>query len=149
MQAGSNVTLDASAAVPQEIRANDPRHLGNLTKNMSKINAQVSSDTKYDPTPPPRVDKNGKPLVENYTAELGASDTKLIDEKLFAIGALAAIVAVTILVIVLDPKLQSAVSQTQNGYVFLSVAALLCAITVLVVMRARYYNEIKMWYPRA
>lgn len=149
MQAGSNVTLDASAAVPQEIRANDPRHLGNLTKNMSKINAQVSSDTKYDPTPPPRVDKNGKPLIEHYTAELGASDTKLIDEKLFAIGALAVIVAVTILVIVLDPKLHSAVSQTQNGYVFLSVAALLCAITVLVVMRARYYNEIKMWYPRA
>ena len=65
MQAGSNVTLDASAAVPQEIRANDPRHLGNLTKNMSKINAQVSTDTKYDPTPPPRVDKNGKPIIEN------------------------------------------------------------------------------------
>ena len=148
MQAGSNVTLDANAAVPQEIRANDPRHLGNLTKNMSKINAQVSSDTKYDPTPPPRVDKNGKPIIENYIAELGPSDAKLVDEKLFAIGALAVIVAVTILVIVLDPKLQSAVSQTQNGYVFLSVAALLCATTVLVVMRARHYNEIKMWYPR-
>jgi hypothetical protein len=148
MQAGTNVTLDANAAIPSDIRADDPRHLGNLTKNMTKINAQVSSDTKYDPTPPPRVDSKGNPVKEKFTAELGASDMKLVDEKLYALGALAAIVGITVLVVFLDPKLRLPISKVNHGYVFLSAAGLICLLTIFMVTRARQANEVIRWYPQ-
>ena len=148
MQAGTNVTVDANAAHPSDIRPSDPRHLNNLSKNMTVINSQVSADTKYDPQAPPRVDKNGKPVKESFMSELGASDQKLRDEKLYAVGAIAAIVGVTILVVLSDPKMRAPVATIRNGYLFLGSSLLLCLITIGTVAYARRQNEIITWYPQ-
>jgi len=148
MQAGTSVTVDANAAHPSDIRPNDPRHLNNLSKNMTSINAQVSADTKYDPQAPPRVDKSGKPIKEKFVSDLGASDQKIRDESLYAAGAVAAIVGVTIIVVLSDPKMRSPVSGIRNGYAFLFGSLLICLVTLLVVVHARRINEIKTWYPQ-
>jgi hypothetical protein len=152
MQAGSNPVLDSSAAHPPEIRASDPRHLGNMTKKMDAINKQVASDTKYDPNPPPRVDQNGKPVTESFSNKLSfqalrASDAQINDELLYANGAGALIVLISIGIILLDPKLLRQTQGVQYGFVFLALAGIMCIITLIVVYMARKRNELIMWYP--
>ena len=148
MQAGASVTVDANAAIPQEIQPNDPRHLGNLTANMTRINAQVSNDTKYDPAPPPRVDKNGKPVIEQFVAQLEASETQLRGERFYAVGAIAAIIVVCILVVAADPKLNSTVKEIRNGYMFLGLSGVMSLITIYIMIRAIKTNELITWYPQ-
>jgi len=115
---------------------------------MTSINAQVSADTKYDPQAPPRVDKNGNPVKESFMSELGASEQRLRDERLYAVGAIAAIVGVTILVVLSDPKMRTPVASIRNGYLFLGASLLLCLITIGTVAYARRQNEIITWYPQ-
>jgi hypothetical protein len=152
MQTGSTPVLDSSAAHPPEIRPSDPRHLGNMTKKMDAINKQVSSDTKYDPAPPPRVDQNGNPVKENFIGRLeyqalGASRAQINDEMLYANGAGALIALIAIGIILLDPKLRRQTQGLQYGYVFLASAAIICIITLIIVYMARKRNELIMWYP--
>jgi len=152
MQTGSSPVLDASAAHPPEIRASDPRHLGNMTKKMDAINKQVSSDTKYDPAPPSRVDQNGKPVTENFAEQLeyqqlAASDNKITDELLYADGAGALIGLIAIGVILLDPKLRRQTQGVQYGFLFLAGAGVMCIATLIIVYIARKRSEIVMWYP--
>ena len=148
MQSGQTATVAAGAAVPSEIQSTDPRHLNNLTKNMTQINAQVSNDTKYDPTPPPRVDKDGNPIRESFVSELEASEVELRAEKLYAVGAIAAIVGVCVLVIAADPKMRAPLSNVQNGYLFLGLSGIICLITIYIIVRALRTNEIITWYPQ-
>jgi hypothetical protein len=151
MQSGTSVHLDANAAIPGDIRADDPRHLGNMTKRMTSINGQASNDTKYDPKPPPRVDAKGNPIKENFMAELatlGVSDTKIKDEILYAIGGLAVIALVCIFLTLVDPSLRTPVSETRSGYLFLFIAFLICVSTVVIVTILRRQNEIITWYPQ-
>jgi len=152
MQTGSTPVLDANAAHPAEIRPSDPRHLGNMTKKMDAINKQVSSDTKYDPAPPPRVDQNGKPVIENFRNQLSfqalaASEAQLNDEMLYANGAGALIGLIAIGVILLDPKLRQQTQGIQYGFLYLGGSAIMFIITLIIVYMARKRNELIMWYP--
>lgn len=151
MQSGSSPTLDSNAAIPPEIRPSDPRHLGNLTKKMGLINSQVASDTKYDPAPPPRVDRNGNPVNEEFSSELSGAplnvtDTKLLDEMLYAVGACGLIILVAIAVVIIDPSLRKQAASLQYGYYFLATASAFSVATLYVVYISRKQNNIDMWY---
>ena len=147
MQAGNNVTLDANANHPPEIRPDDPRHLGNLTKKMNVVNAQVASDTKYDPAPPPRVDQNGKPVNESFVSEVPVPDSRLSSEFLYAVGATALTVIVVVIVLIVDPRLRRQIAQIQYSYYLLSATTVLAIITIFVCKQAMNQNEVITWYP--
>lgn len=147
MQAGGNITLDANAQHPPEIRPDDPRHLGNLTKKMGSINAQVSSDTKYDPNPPPRVDIRGNPVTETFESELPISEAELSSEFLYAVGATALAVIVVVVVIIIDPALRRTFSQIQYSYYLLASTSILAMVTIYICKEAIHKNEIINWYP--
>ena len=150
MQTGSNPTVDANAAIPTDIQADDPRHLNNLTKKMHSLNAQTSSDTLYDPLPPSRLDSNGKPIKENFTdsgAPLGLTDVKMTDEYLYAIGAAAAGVLVVIAVILLDPASRKNISTIEFSFPLLGGAAVLAIMTLVVAYEAMTRNDYIRWNP--
>ena len=94
MQTGTNPHLDSNAAHSPEIREDDPRHLGNLTKKMSSMNSQVSADTKYDPVPPPRISLDGTQIKEKFVSPL-TSDSDLFAELMYLIGGQSLIVIVS------------------------------------------------------
>jgi hypothetical protein len=150
MQTGSNPTLDANAQHPPEIRASDPRHLGNLTKKMNAINSQVASDTKYDPAPPPRVDQNGRPVAENFAnfETVPISDVKLVAERLYIATGLAGIVLVVVAVIFADPKMRKQAAQIEHGFLLLGAVALLSIITIGITLNYQKNTELAMWYPQ-
>ena len=148
MQTGSAPTLDANAQHPPEIRADDPRHLGNLTKKMNMINAQVSSDTKYDPAPPPRVDKNGKPVNEAFIAEVPAGSAKIEGQYIHLIRAGVLLVITGILVTIFDPDLQKILVTSRYGIRFLMGASAMSVISLLFLRNSQRQNEIDIWYPR-
>jgi hypothetical protein len=147
MQAGTNPTLDANAAHPIEIGLDDPRHLGNLTKRMHAINSQISSDTKYDPSPPPRVDGSGKVVKESFQSDLEVSDLKLTDEFLYAVGAAALTVIVITVIIIVDPSLRANILMVQYGLQLAGSAVVLAIMTIVVVYQAMKKNEEIRWYP--
>ena len=148
MQTALNPTLDANAAHPIEIRGDDPRHLGNLTKKMSGVNAQVAADTHYDPQSPPRVDSNGNPVVEHFVAPLPIpSDLTLADEFAYEIGGGALIVLIGVIVVLTDPKLRSAVSKLKFGFIMLFAATLISGITLIYVRAIFQVDEALRWYP--
>lgn len=150
MQTGSNPTVDANAAIPTDIQADDPRHLNNLTKKMNSLNAQTSNDTLYDPLPPPRLDGNGNPIEERFTnsgAPLGLTDVKIADEYLYAVGATAAGVLVLIAVILLDPVSRKNISTIEMSFPLLGGAAVLAIMTMAVVYEAMQRNHYIKWYP--
>jgi hypothetical protein len=147
MQAGGNTTLDANAAHPPEIRKDDPRHLGNLTKKMGEINSQVSSDTKYDPAPPPRVDRNGNTVRETFVSSVPPPDAKLANEFLYAVGATAVAVLVAIAVIIVDPVLRKKIMEIEYSLPLMGSVSLLAAMTIWLVDDAMDKNEMILWYP--
>lgn len=148
MQSGSNPTLDANAAHPPEIRKDDPRHLGNLTKRMNSINSQVSADTKYDPAPPPRVDKEGKPVTETFVSPVPASDNKIYAEYFYALGGLSLIILVAIFVSIIDPKVRFSTFKNTRTSVALIFTGVFCITTIFIsyVSHRQIINDI--WYPR-
>jgi len=147
MQTALNPTLDANAAHPIEIRADDPRHLGNLTKKMSGVNSQVAADTHYDPQAPPRVDMNGKPVKESFVAYLPPSEIQITDEFAYMIGAGALVVLVAIMVILGDSNLRLVLSKTKHGYTMLLVSTIMSAITLIYVRNIFQMDEVLRWYP--
>lgn len=148
MQSGTNPTLDASAAHSPEIREDDPRHLGNLTTRMNSLNAQVSVDTKYDPTPPPRVGKDGKPVTESFVANVPVSDLRLRGEYFYAFGGLSLIILVAIFIVILDPTLRIKIFKNTGSTIFISATVGVCLATMISCYL--YYRQIQMdiWYPR-
>jgi hypothetical protein len=149
MQTATNPTLDANSAHPPEIREDDPRHLGNLTKKMNSINRQVSSDTKYDPAPPPRVDKNGNVVKESFIAEVPPSDIKLEEQFLHIIRSGIYLVLVGILVTLFDPDMRNYLFSFKWGITFLITGFLICVISLLVISSSQRNIDIERWYPYA
>jgi len=147
MQTALNPTLDANATHPVEIRTDDPRHLGNLTKKMSGVNSQVAADTHYDPQAPPRVDMNGNPVKESFVTYLPPSQNQITDEFAFMIGAGALIVLVAVMVILGDSNLRLVLSKTKHGYTMLSVSVLMSFITLIYVRNIFQMTEVLRWYP--
>jgi len=147
MQTALNPTLDANATHPIEIRADDPRHLGNLTRKMSGVNSQVAADTHYDPQAPPRVDMNGNPVKETFISYLPPSEETITDEFAYMIGAGALIVLVAIMVILGDSNLRLLLSKTKYGYAILVAATIMSAITLIYVRNIFQMNEVLRWYP--
>lgn len=147
MQAGENPTVDANAVHPPEIHEDDPRHLNNLMANIHKLNSQSSADTKYDPKPPPRVDKDGKEISEAFEAALDTPDIKLIREVLFALGAMATIVLIMVLFCFLDPKLYRNISEVNHGLTYIGIAAVISTINIGLIYFSMKTNEIILWYP--
>jgi hypothetical protein len=148
MQSGSNPTLDANAAHPPEIRKDDPRHLGNLTKKMNSLNSQVSADTKYDPAPPPRVDKDGNPVTETFVSPVPASDQKIYAEYFYALGGLSLIILVAIIVCVVDPRLRSSTFKNKWASIGIIVTATFCTLTILISYFSHRQIMSDLWYPR-
>jgi hypothetical protein len=147
MQSGSNPTVDANAAIPIEFHKDDPRHMNNLIRNIASLNAQSSSDTKYDPKPPPRVDRKGNEVNESFSAKLDISDTKIHSEILYACGALASIILIMVIFAYLDPKMFRIISQIDNGFLYINVAAIISLISMGVAYYGYKINEIMLWYP--
>ena len=148
MQSGSNPTLDANAAHPPEIRKDDPRHLGNLTKKMNAMNSQVSADTKYDPAPPPRVDKDGKPVTESFIAEVPVSDIKLYDEYFVALGGLSLIIIVAISVCLIDPKVRTNILKSKTNSIAMAATVIICIGTISLAYVSHRQILQDLWYPR-
>ena len=151
MQTATNPTLDANSAHPPEIRADDPRHLGNLTKKMNSINSQVASDTKYDPAPPPRVDANGNVVKESFIAEVPTSDLKLVEEEevLHLVRSGVYLVLVGILVTLFDPDMRNYLFSLKWGPTFLISGFVMCVISLLVISSTQRNIDIARWYPSA
>jgi hypothetical protein len=147
MQSATNPTLDANAAHPPEIREDDPRHLGNLTKKMNKINSQVSSDTKYDPAPPPRVDVNGNIVKESFVAEIPPTDLKLEEEFLHFVRCGVFLVLVGILVTMFDPAMRNYLFTFKYGLTFLIIGFILSVTALLFISSAQRNIDIERWYP--
>jgi len=147
MQSATNPTLDANAQHPPEIRADDPRHLKNLTMKMNSINSQVSSDTKYDPAPPPRVDSSGKVVKEQFVANVPPTDLKLKEEFLHLLRAGTLLVYVGILVTIFDPDLRRYMLNTPNGLKMLLAAFVLSSITMIIIVITQHSITRDMWYP--
>ena len=147
MQSGSTPTLDANAQHPPEIRADDPRHLGNLTKKMNMINMQVSSDTKYDPAPPPRVNKEGKPVKESFVAAIPATDIQLQDEFLHLLRAGVYLVITGILVTLLDPSLRKYMLSMRYGLHFVGIAFILSIISLIYINDTQRRIRYEIWHP--
>jgi hypothetical protein len=148
MQSGSSPTLDANAAHSPEIREDDPRHLGNLTKKMNSINAQVSCDTKYDPTPPPRVDKDGKPVKEFFMASVPVPSARKEAEVFYALGGLSIIIIIMVIIYFLDPRSRFFILRSKVTLYILGSTILLSIVTILLSHVARKQLIHDMWYPR-
>jgi len=148
MQTGSSPTLDANAQHPPEIRADDPRHLGNLTKKMNMINAQVASDTKYDPAPPPRVDKNGRPVNESFIAEIPAGASKMESEYIHLMRAGVLLVITGILVTIFDPYLRNSLVSSTYGVRLIMASSIMSLVSLYLISESETQNKIDMWYPR-
>ena len=149
MQTATNPTLDANSAHPPEIREDDPRHLGNLTKKMNSINSQVSSDTKYDPAPPPRVDANGNVVNESFITEVPPADVKLEEEFLHFIRSGVYLVLVGILVTLFDPYMRNQLFSFEWGPTFLILGFVISVITLLVISSSQRNIDTELWYPYA
>ena len=149
MQTATNPTLDANSAHPPEIREDDPRHLGNLTKKMNSINSQVSSDTKYDPAPPPRVDYKGNVVRESFIAEVPPSDIKLEEEFLHFVRCGIYLVLVGILVTLFDPDMRNYLFSFKWGVTFLITGFIISVISLLVISITQRNIDIERWYPYA
>jgi hypothetical protein len=148
MQSGSSPVLDANAAHPPEIRENDPRHLGNLTKKMNSLNGQVSADTKYDPAPPPRVDQDGNPVTETFVSELPPSTLKIYGQYIYAFGALSLIILVAILVCVLDSRLRTRLFGQKWTANILILTSVVCIVTIAFCYKLHRQMKMDLWYPR-
>jgi hypothetical protein len=146
MQTGTNPHLDSNAAHSPEIREDDPRHLGNLTKKMSSMNSQVSADTKYDPVPPPRVSLDGTQIKEKFVSPL-TTDSDLFAELMYLIGGQSLIVIVLATIIIVDPTLRKILSTSNYGIITICLTLLLCMATIGVIKYSLYTNEINKWYP--
>lgn len=149
MQTGSNPHLDANAAHSPEIREDDPRHLGNLTKRMSSMNSQVSADTKYDTTPPPRVDSTGAIVKEQFASPINNSDDTFFIELMYLIGGECLIVIVLATLFLVDPRLRKIALTSQYGLVTVIITILTSLITIGFVKYSLYQNESVKWYPIA
>lgn len=147
MQTATNPTLDANSAHPPEIRSDDPRHLGNLLKNMNKINSQVSSDTKYDPAPPPRVDTNGKVVKESFIADIPPTDIKLEEEFLHMLRCGVMLVIVGLLVTIFDPDMRAFAFSTKEGPRYLLAVSFISLIALLIISEIQRKINIEKWYP--
>lgn len=147
MQTASNPTLDANAKHPPEIREDDPRHLANLTKSMNRINAQVSSDTKYDPAPPPRVDRNGKVVKESFIAGLPPSDNKLEEEFLHLLRCGVFLVLVGLLVVLFDPAMRTYTFSTKYGPRMLVAIFFISLISLVIINETQVKITTDKWYP--
>lgn len=147
METASNPTLDANAQHPPEIRGDDPRHLGNLTKKMHSINSQVASDTKYDPTPPHRVDKSGRVVKEMFVANIPPTDLKLQEEFLHILRAGTLLVFVGILVTIFDPELRAYTLSSSNGLKMLILAFFISLITMIIINLSQNKIIHDRWYP--
>ena len=147
MQSASNPTLDANAQHSSEIRADDPRHLSNLTKKMNSINSQVASDTKYDPAPPPRVDKDGKVVNESFVADIPMTDVKLENQFLHLLRAGVFLVLVGILVTILDSDMRKYVLTSTYGIKFILAALVISIITLLIIRDTQIQITEEIWYP--
>lgn len=147
MQAGQIVTVDASAAQPQEISSSDPRHLNNLSSSVTKLNSQAAADTKYDPKPPPRVDNSGKEVNEQFVAPIDATDIQLIAEFLYGFGALSAIILVMAVFCFIDPTVYAVVAKVRYGFEMVVGAVLISILNMSMVYFSLKRNEIIQWYP--
>jgi hypothetical protein len=147
MQSATNPTLDANAQHPPEIREDDPRHLKNLMKNMNKINSQVSSDTKYDPAPPPRVDKDGKVVKESFIADLPPTDIKLQEEFLHILRAGVLLVFVGLLVTIFDSNMRNYAFSTKSGPRYLLAVFFISSIALLIISESQRRITLNKWYP--
>ena len=147
MQAGENPTVDANAVHPPEIQKDDPRRLENLMAKIHTLNSQSASDTKYDPKPPPRVDRNGREVSEAFEVALDTPDIKLIRQLLYAFGALSLITLIMAVFAFIDPKMYRSISEVSNGPLYLKIAAALSLVNIIFVYFSMAANEIILWYP--
>ena len=147
MQAGSNPHLDANAVNSPEIRTDDPRHLGNLTKKMASMNAQVSADTKYDTTPPPRVDSSGKIVIEQFVSPIEDAEGEIFIQMMYLLGGLCLIVIVFALLVLIDPRLRKLLVSNSYGLIIVSVAILVAIFTIGFINYNLDKNEEQKWYP--
>jgi hypothetical protein len=147
MQAGENPTVDANAVHPPEIQKDDPRRLENLMAKIHTLNSQSASDTKYDPKPPPRVDRNGKEVSEAFEDALDTPDIKLIRQLLYAFGALSLVTLIMVIFAFLDPKMYRSISEVNNGFLYLKISAGLSVVNIIFVYFSMAANEVILWYP--
>lgn len=147
MQAGQIVSVDASASQPVEISKKDPRHLNNLTSSITRLNAQSSADTKYDPKPPPRVDASGNEVKEPFMAPIGASDTQLTAGLMYGFGGMSAIVLVMAVFSFIDPSMYAFIRRMRYGVEMLVISTLICLLNMTIIYFALRRNEIIQWYP--
>lgn len=147
MQAGSNPHLDANAVNSPEIRSDDPRHLGNLTKKMASMNAQVSADTKYDTTPPPRVDSSGKIVNEQFVSPIEDSDDAIFIQMMYLLVGLCLIIIVFGLLVLADPRLRRLVLSNNYGLITVVMAIVVSIFTIGLIKYNLDKNEEQKWYP--
>jgi hypothetical protein len=147
MQSGMSPTVDAGAVHPPEIQKGDPRHLDNLMTKIHVLYAQTASDTKYDPKPPTRVDRNGNEVKEAFEAALDTPDIKLTGEILYAFGASALIILVMVIFSYIDPKTYRIISETNNGLLYLKITAGISLVNLGLIYSSLKTNEIIQWYP--
>jgi hypothetical protein len=147
MQTGANPHLDANAAHSPEIREDDPRHLGNLTKRMSAMNSQVSADTKYDTHPPPRVDSTGAIVKEPFVSPIDDSDDQIFTEQMYLIVGVCLIIIVLGLLIVVDPRLRKIAQSSSYGLLAVIFICTVALITIGIIKYTLDKNETDKWYP--
>jgi len=147
MQTGTNPHLDANAAHSHEIREDDPRHLGNLTKRMAAMNSQVSADTKYDTHPPPRVDSTGAIVKETFVSPIDNSDEQMFTEQMYLIGGICLIVIVLAILIIVDPRLRKIAQSIPYGLPAVFGIIVAAIITIGVIKYTLDKNETNNWYP--
>lgn len=151
MEAGVIVPIDTSDAVyPPGIQKEDPNHLDNLLRRLHSLNNQSAADTKYDPKPPPRINKEGhniEEMEEGFEAEITASDTKLTGQLLYAFGACSAIIFIMTLFAYLDPYMYRSITEVKNGFKYVNISAGIALINIIFVYFSLKKNEIMLWYP--
>jgi hypothetical protein len=147
MQTGMSITVDASAQNPIEIQSDDPRNLKKLTSRIALLNVQSASDTKYDPKPPNRVDKNGNEVSEAFAAKLEITDTKIHGALLYTTAAISAIILIVIIFSYIDPKVYLSITQTKNGLRYLGLASIISLLSMGVSYHGLKTNETIQWYP--
>lgn len=150
MEAGVVAPIDLSNAVyPIEIQSDDPNYIDNLVNTMHKLNVQSAADTKYDPVPHPRVNKEGKVIEtdEGFEAAYEASDTKLTGQVLYLLGAFSGIILIMAVFAYVDPKMLRSITEVKNGVRYLAAAAVVSVINLIFIYFSMKKNEVMLWYP--
>lgn len=95
----------------------DPNHPKNVMRRTQMVSAQATADTKYDISPPPRVEAAAEPTTEPFI-DLGN------DTPLFYVCVIAAIGSIALL---LSPK----PTLLRYGLIGIAIVSLHCAVSIM------------------